>query len=469
MTNLNYKIEPCGHGDDQFAEVIKVVDAYNASVTAETPKALSRNMGQVFTHSAMANQLAQLSKKKTTHAIIGDPGAGNGQLSINLAAKLTHCAQDIDIFGFETDQRLHQNWDDVWALFKSHSKKNRNIQSRMFDDFCNHAAVLMETGARPECPKPSHITMNPPYNKLSKSTDLARTFLNYGLKITNYYTAFIALAVRWLQDDGELTAILPRSFTSGETFHPFREWLLKQVTVDHIILYKSRSCFTNILQENLIIKLTKRDPLKHAKSVRITLTDTPTSKPDYDLILPYNDAIKTSGFCLPRRAEDIKLINENNARAQTLNQAGFHLSTGKVELHRLKNGNETTILYARDFSNGEITWAENRKPRTVCAAANQVLDLPENGDGYVGLKRISSPESNTRLFPVFINRETTGLTKICLENHVQFFHDGQLKPINKQSAMALIKLLNSSTANAVICAHNGTTQINNSDIARLKM
>jgi adenine-specific DNA-methyltransferase len=98
----------------------------------------------------------------------------------------------------------------------------------------------------------------------------------------------------------------------------------------------------------------------------------------------------------------------------------------------------------------------------------QVLDLPESGC-YIGLKRISSNDglNPQRLFPVILSRETTGLKQIGLDNHVQYLHKNG-EPLTNDEANFLFNSLKSEELNAIVRTTGGTTQINQTELAKLR-
>ncbi|AIW22382.1 N-6 DNA methylase [Vibrio coralliilyticus] len=452
-----------------FSGVLGLVESNSQKWAELTTKAYSRQIGQVFTPIAMSQQLSSLlpdSELKSREPAIADPGAGTGILSTCLAARLYEFnPTPLSIFGFETDRRVAEDFTKAWALFQEQA--DHPIDHYLFGSFAEHAETLLTTGEWPDLPKPDYITTNPPFIKLAKSSELSQTLTKHGIAVTNIYAAFVALATCWLKDDGCLLAILPRSFASGDYFKVFRKWLGERMSVEHIMLFKSRSCFRNVLQENICIYMKKKTD--QTRRVRITVSENPTSTPDYDLILPASEIITDAGWLLPRSVQDIVLLNQNRQRPETLSTLGLNFSTGKIELHRVNGDIETPVIYARDFDAvGTMTWGETKKPRIVSADKKQILDLPEKG-GYVGLKRISSNdgENAQRLYPVWLSRDTTGYDQISIDNHVQFIHRNG-EPLTQREGEQLVNFLLSDESQAVMRSCCGTTQINRADIEKLK-
>ncbi|MEZ8029265.1 hypothetical protein [Enterovibrio norvegicus] len=173
---------------------------------------------------------------------------------------------------------------------------------------------------------------------------------------------------------------------------------------------------------------------------------------------------------MPRSGDDIKHINQNRNRPDTLASLDVSVSTGKLELHRLTSGShEATAVYAKDFDHkGNWVWNEQRKPRTVVTVPYKCISLPESG-GYVVLKRISSNDGSMpkRLLPAWLSRQTTGLKEVAIDNHLQYFHrDNQA--LSADEGLSLIAALRSEESQAVIRSISGSTQVNLADLAQLR-
>jgi adenine-specific DNA-methyltransferase len=315
-------------------------------------------------------------------------------------------------------------------------------------------------------PKPSFLTVNPPYVKLDKSSELSKIMTANDIPVPNLYAAFIALGASWLEDNEHLLCIIPRSFCSGDYFQKFRRWLGQRMSVEHIILYRSRTNFKNVLQESILCYMTKTP--HQSERIRITIADTPTSAPEYDLVMSARDIISEDCWCLPGSANDIELINQNRRRNHTLRSLGVSMTTGKIELHRLKGDQEIPVIYSKDFTNaGEWVWNETRKPRMVLTQKSRILNLPKEG-GYVILKRISSnsDKNPNRLFPAWLSQSTTGYSSVGVDNHIHYLSLND-QPLSEQQGRRLIEFLKSEEAQAIMRATAGTTQINEADLHKL--
>jgi predicted RNA methylase len=466
---LNYELDFATPPATGFDSVIERIERRNAYWSSQTSCAKKKTLGQVFTPTMLAKQLVGLIPDTvipTHEKVIGDPGAGLGILSSCLAA---HCYQQapspIEVLGFEIDERLKEDYQSAWAFFREQAK--HPVNGRWLGDFTSNVEQLMTTGewAGGE-EKPKFVISNPPYQKLSSKSELAMTLSQFNVKVPNQYAAFVVLASQWLQEDGHLLVVLPRSFCSGQYFRSFRQWLIQNMSLEHAVLYRDRSCFKNVLQETGLFYFKKAS---QSSRVRVTVAEDPDSKPEFDLILPSSEILSEESWCFPRCAQDVELIVRNRRRERTLASMGLTLSTGKLELNRLHGEFETTAIYSKDFSKeGEWTWAEHAKPRTVPVSKRQLLSLPEEG-GYVVLKRITANQgvAPQRLLPAFLSRETVKQDVVTVDNHVQVLHR-DWKALSKEEGTKLIEFMRSEEAQAVIRAVSGTTQVNVGDLNQLR-
>jgi len=470
---MNYHVAEATAPTKSIRCILELVEQNSQKWTESTSVTTRKQLGQVFTPLAMSLQLSSLLPRTAFNQMydginhIIDPGAGTGILSTTLVSRfMEENPQQLKVTGFEIDKRLKNDWLSAWEFINEQSTVH--VDATLLESFTEHADHLLSYGYLPGTTKPQYCTVNPPYIKLGKNSDLSQTLSKHGIPVPNMYAAFIALCATWLEDDGHMLCVIPRSFSSGDYFKHFRKWLGNQMSVEHVVLYRSRTNFKNVLQETILLYM--RKSTTQSTRVRITVADTPMSKPEYDLVLPSEKFIGAEGWWLPRSASDIEMILVNKNRPYTLQSLGITMSTGKVELHRISGNTEVPVIYSKDFDSfGNWTWNEERKPRHVLVENRQILKLPQSG-GYVLLKRISSNDSpnGKRLFPAFLSRQTVGMKYVGIENHVQYFHrDGQ--PLSNSECIKLIAFLNSDEANAVISSTGGTTQINCADISKLRL
>ena len=102
--------------------------------------------------------------------------------------------------------------------------------------------------------------MNPPYKKIKSDSEYRALFEKMGIETGNLYAGFMGIAVKLLEPNGELVAIVPRSFCNGPYFRHFRKAFFGTVTLKKIHIFESREeAFRDdeVLQENVILHAIK--------------------------------------------------------------------------------------------------------------------------------------------------------------------------------------------------------------------
>jgi adenine-specific DNA-methyltransferase len=140
------------------------------------------------------------------------------------------------------------------------------------------------------------VILNPPYHKINSNSKTRRLLQSIGIETTNLYTAFLWLIIKQLAPDGEVVAIVPRSFCNGTYFHPFRAEFLKYMSIRRVHIFDSRKeAFKegDVLQENIIIHAIKSEDLR--TDVIITSSTGPNDddivfrEVDYSQVVQPND------------------------------------------------------------------------------------------------------------------------------------------------------------------------------------
>ena len=131
------------------------------------------------------------------------------------------------------------------------------IESQVIEgDFVEEAAKQIR---RQESPY-THAILNPPYKKIGSKSRTRATLASVGIETVNLYSGFLALSIELVEREGEIVAIVPRSFCNGPYYRPFRKFMLERTSIISIHLFDARdSAFSedDVLQENIIIHLQK--------------------------------------------------------------------------------------------------------------------------------------------------------------------------------------------------------------------
>ena len=176
-------------------------------------------LAQYFTSDRIAKFMASLfddsiSSNKKLHLL--DPGAGKGVLGLSVIERYMN-THEIDANFVELDHEtsliLKKNLE---KISKSTSNTKCYVVNEDFIDIARDWYSYIK--------RFSHIIINPPYFKIRTNSDVAKKLHREGVLVTNIYAAFLWLSIKLLEENGQLVAIVPRSFCNGPYFLKFREY-----------------------------------------------------------------------------------------------------------------------------------------------------------------------------------------------------------------------------------------------------
>ncbi|MBI5331368.1 MAG: Eco57I restriction-modification methylase domain-containing protein [Betaproteobacteria bacterium] len=329
-------------------------------------------------------------------------------------------------------------------------------------------------------PRYTHAVLNPPYKKIASHSRHRLLLRQAGIEASNLYAGFVALALALLEPGGQLVAIIPRSFCNGPYFQPFRHYLLEHAALRHIHLFAARDqAFRadGVLQENLILRL-ERGGVQGAVTLSTSTDDRFTDYQEhahpFDHIVHPGDAERF--IYIPTSSEPA--LHEGWAHLNhTLTDLGLEVSTGPVVDFRLRawlrdqpQADTAPLLYPLHFRAGRCTWplAESRKPNAIVVSPETRKWLYPNGH-YCVTRRLSSKEEKRRIVASITDPAALPetVTELGFENHLNVFHQARqgLPPL---LAQGLAAYLNSGIADAQFRRFNGHTQVNATDLRRLR-
>lgn len=408
----------------------------NALAQHLTPKETARLAASMFAYSN--SELTCL-----------DMGCGTGMLSVALYERYGSLVQEIDCI--EADPILAHICDE----------ELNEIPHRIIV-----ADALLKTPEK----EYDRIILNPPYKKMANSDERQRLL---PVKASNLYSAFLAVALSRLADKGECVAIIPRSWTNGDYFTPFRQWALGRFSLDALHVYGSRTEIfsdTNVLQETMIVKFSRRPQID---DIEVSVSNTKCSD--------VNKHKYRSSDLMVGDGREVRIAPGRGSLSETVASIGLCPSTGKVVDFRSKERvyteyneavsdaeNESDIfklVYAGNFRSGQFTHPANiGKPQWFRADDKSSRAQIIQPGCYVLVKRFSSKEERRRVvaFPI----ETD--IPIAFENHTSFIHSGTSRNIvplpSLHFARGLSIWLNSTFIDDWFRDISGSTQVNAKDI-----
>lgn len=321
--------------------------------------------------------------------------------------------------------------------------------------------------------------LNPPYKKISSSSETRAQLNSINLETSNLYSAFVGLAAQLLEKDGELVAITPRSFCNGPYFRNFRKLLLELMQIRRLHIFESRDRafqVDDVLQENIILHASKDNKVN--RGVLISCSDHPNP----------NDAVKHVGyeqviypgdrdFFIHIPSEEIsgRISQQMAQMPATLQDLGLTVSTGRVVDFRARDflrehpaKDTSPLIYPLHFSQGYVEWPNysGKKPNAlIMAQETESLFVPSGY--YVLAKRFSAKEEPRRVVAAIHDPNRILAEKIGFENHLNYFH-AQGQGLEPALAKGLALYLNSSLVDQYFRQFNGHTQVNATDLRKIR-
>lgn len=439
------------------------LDNLRLEVNAKISPKTKAKYGQFMTPSTIANYMAGLFIQDSNGVKLLDCGAGIGSLTVAAAASLKSIklieAWEIDPFMREF---LDVNLRSLSLTYELHTA-----------DFITEAVQNITNGTGTRF---THAIINPPYKKISSNSEHRAALRQVGIETVNLYSAFLALTIKLLEDEGQLVAIIPRSFCNGPYYKTFRHQVLSECSIDHIHVFESRNqAFKDddVLQENIIIKLTKSH---QAPKVMITsssdhsFSDYVANEVEFDAIVKQGD--REFFLHIPS--------NPNEARANSnlfevdLSNLSLAVSTGPVVDFRMKEFLEqdptpqtVPLLYSHHFENGKLVYPkQHKKANAIRVAPETEKWLMPNGF-YVLVKRFSAKEEKRRVVAHVVDPHDINTSKIGFENHWNVIHFKK-SGIDEIMAKGMACFLNSTELDNHFRDFSGHTQVNATDLRNMK-
>jgi adenine-specific DNA-methyltransferase len=404
-----------------------------------------------------------------------DAGAGQGALSLAFArrwASEARAGSSLAIDAYELDPAMVSKLREGLATLRDMPGASSRITA---GDFIAEAAGMLSRGERPF----THAILNPPYKKISSDSQARALLSSAGIETVNLYSGFVALALKLMQDQGELVAIIPRSFCNGPYYRSFREILLDNAAIVSIHLFKARDkafAADNVLQENVIIHLKRgavQGDVDISTSADASFSDVNKRRVPFSQIVTGED--KSRVIHVPIDANGAALANMPAYRT-SLEELGIQVSTGPVVDFRLKrflrdvpSAGDAPLLYPLHFSGGRFEWPRlgARKPNALAMNAETSRLVYPRGF-YVVVRRFSSKEEVRRIVASLVDPVLLPEPWVAFENHLNVFHSGK-KPLSEELARGLSVYLNSKIVDDWLRNFSGHTQVNATDLRSLPL
>ncbi len=439
--------------------------------------------GQFFTPAPVAVFIADLLAlpKEGTLRLL-DPGAGVGSLTAAVIERVIRerLRLHIDVVAIELDEALIPHLVETLRDCEvvGHKAGVAITTDVRQEDFIAWASSVA-TGSLMAVPETfSACVMNPPYRKVNNGGRDRRALERVGVRVTNLYTAFLALAAELLEPGGQLAAITPRSFANGPYHKSFREFFLSRMSLDRLHVYERRGelfADAEVLQENVVIKATRQGQRKRiALSTSRGAGDRPIARS-----VPYEEVVRPHDphhfIHIPIDEQDTVVADRVASLPATISDLHVEVSTGRVVDFRSRQylrdelePGSVPLIYPNHLRNRTVVWPQpdSRKPNAFAVTdASEPLTVPKGN--YVLVKRFTAKEEPRRLVAAVYEAEAMTTERVAFENHINFFHEeGAGLPLDLARGLALY--LSSTLLDTYFRQFSGHTQVNAADLRSIR-
>jgi len=463
--------------------LIERAELRRAHVSSELDARHRAEWGQFFTPAPVARFLADLIELPSSgRFVVLDPGAGTGSLAAALVAKAIRedAKCSLVIVGFEADPTLLEP---LAATFRDCERAAEQAGISLTTeiqpvDFLHWAAE--ELSALSLAPRRlfDACLMNPPYRKVNTASADRQALERIGLQITNLYPGFLGATAELLQPGGQLAAITPRSFANGPYFLPFRRFFLSRMALSFVHVYERRGKLfadADVLQENVVFRAVRGEGDGHVvlsrsagfddePMTRVVTTDVVVSAEDPQLFIH-----------IPVDETAIEVAQQILDLPSSLSDLGIEVSTGRVVDFRTRGNllhepdpDAAPLIYPSHLQDGRVSWPQldGRKPNALDINASTVAMLLPAGS-YCLVKRFTAKEEPRRVVAATLHPDDVHAEVVAFENHLNVFHR-EGRGLDPALAAGLASFLNTTTVDSYVRQFSGHTQINATDLRRLR-
>ncbi len=485
-----------GTGEGRLADLAALLGADASRASDEVRRA---ELGQFPTPPAVALFMASMFGDLAGEARVLDAGAGVGTLTAALVDELLgreRRPDHVSVSAYEADPSLLPYLKQVVCACGTRCELERvRFSGEVLGEDFVEAAVAALGGSMfgpPEGIEGYDLAiLNPPYAKLGRSSETRRMLRSVGIEVPNLYAAFVALAVELLADGGELVAITPRSFCNGPYFGPFRKALLAKTAIQRMHVYEARDRVfggDGVLQENVIFHAVKGGPRPEKVVVSSSAGggDQDESPDDEAMALvekPYDRLVEPEdpdSFVRIATAETGQTTAERMASLPcSLTDLGLSVSTGRVVDFRAKehlrsdpgkpSDRTVPLLYPKNLRDGSVVWPgrQDKKPAAIARAEGSERLLVPKGP-YVLVKRFSAKEEKRRVVAAVCDPARLPAGPYGFENHLNYYHEAGAGLASVGLARGLAAFLNSTILDSYFRQFSGHTQVNATDLRKLR-
>jgi hypothetical protein len=446
--------------------------------TALLPDAVRKRLGAFYTPPPLADRLLQLvtdSGFDWGQGRIVDPACGGAAFLVPLAAKVVAASfhqppisvlEDLEtrLAGMEVD--CFAAWMSMVlldvALLELTIRAGRPLRSLVL------SRDALQTSPS-ELGQYDLIAGNPPYGKVSLTSELRESFRESLFGHANLYGLFTELAVRLAKNGGLVAYVTPTSFLGGEYFKNLRKFLSSHAPLRRLEFVSSREgVFGGVLQETMLALFERRVPSgTSAVQVNLLHANDVTEPVSVEAVgrVPVN-CVNGSPWLLPRSRAQTPLVRRLNATPQRLADYGYAVSTGQLVWNRHKDQLRSEygadcypIVWAEAVSSdGRFQFQAARRSHLPYLKIRAGQDWLINQEPCILVQRTTAKEQKRRLIvAVMPNSFIMEYPGFVVENHLNMVYAHSRKP--RVALRTLAVLLNSTTLDQVFRCINGSVAV----------
>lgn len=451
---------------------LDTADSVRREISPRIAKKRKSDLGQFMTPSSVARFMASMfppSSLKNCRLL--DAGAGVGALSCAFLDRWLSGGfefKSVEATAYEVDETLRGH-------LIQHLDNYSKVKSKVIAE--DYIKLATKNGLQGSLF--THAILNPPYKKISSSSEHRLALRSVGIETVNLYSAFVALSIAQSEQGGQVVAIIPRSFCNGPYYRPFRDFILEHAAIHHIHLFDARNkAFKDddVLQETVIIRLERggqQGPVRVTTSTDDSFTDLSNHEHNFERIVLPDDPERF--IHIPATTGE-SWIEKLPAVRYSLSDLGIKVSTGPVVDFRLKNqlrdmpeDGAVPLIYPGHLTANGAVWPISglKKPNAILRNESTEKWLYPTGF-YCVVRRFSSKEERHRVVASVVDPKAFGDHAVLgFENHMNLFHENK-HGLPELMARGLAVFLNTSAVDEAFRRFNGHTQVNATDLRLLK-
>lgn len=317
---------------------------------------------------------------------------------------------------------------------------------------------------------------NPPYGRVSLSEEMRERYQRSIYGHANLYGLFMDLAVRLTRAGGLVAFVTPTSFLGGNYFRRLRSLMLSvapPVAIDFVAARKG--VFTDVLQETLLA-IYRHDarPMPAAVNVVSLLTESDIDVTSTGVFAAPRD--KFAPWLIPRRSDQVDLIERLRLMPHRLRDYGYRVSTGplvwnrhKQQLTDKRSAGAYPVIWAESIAgDGRFVYRTDKRNHKRFIRIDHGDDWLLERRACVLVQRTTAKEQRRRLIAAELPAQfVTEHEAVSIENHINMIRP--IEPGPKVPLSVLVALLNSDTVDSAFRCISGSVAVSATELEALPL